>query len=108
MRKKRTDDEPSHTRVWDSLRRNIPQLSTGDEGHLLPGSWTKGPSLPPTAAATRGLSAVPIPDTTTPHLINATTSAGSTSPLKHASAYMPTAPTDLAPNITLACTSLQG
>ena len=102
-----TDDEPFHTRVWDSLCRNTPQLSTGDEDRLLPGSWTKDPSLPLTFA-TRGLPTVPIPDTTTPPLINTTASAGSTSPLKHASAYMSTVPTDLAPNITLACTSLQG
>ena len=50
-----------------SFRRghNLPQLSTGHEDRLLPGSWTKDPSLPP-AVVTRGLPVVPIPDTTTP------------------------------------------
>ena len=61
------DDEPFHTRVWDTLCRNMPQLSTGDEDRLLPNSLTKDPSLPlPPAVVTRRLPVVPIPDTTTP------------------------------------------
>ena len=59
------DDEPFHTRVWDTLCRNMPQLSTGHDDRLLPDSWTKDPSFPPTNA-TRGLPVVPIPDTAEP------------------------------------------
>ena len=59
------DDEPFHTRVWDTLCRNMPQLSTGHDDRLLPDSWTKDPSFPP-ADVTRGLPVVPIPDTAAP------------------------------------------
>ena len=57
-----TDDGPFHTHVWDTFCRDMPQLSTADdEDRLLPDSWSKGPSLPPTVS-TRGLPVAPIPD----------------------------------------------
>ena len=40
---------PFISHVWDTLCRNMPQLSTGHEDRLLPDSWTKDPSLPPSA-----------------------------------------------------------
>ena len=79
---------------------------TGDDDRLLPDSWTKDPlshrrSLPEGSQLSRSRTQ-PLP------LISATASVESTSPLKRASAYMSTVPTDLAPNITLDCTSLHG
>ena len=74
-------DEPFHTRVWDSLCRNMPKLSTGHEDRLLPGSWTTEPPLPPAVVA-RGLPVpvVPIPDTTSVHVpgLGITTAQGVT------------------------------